>query len=293
MNETRILVTFASWEDRFRLGVLQECERRHPTRVLQYYLNGFAERTQANRLTIQQFCQKQNIEFFEKELKLESPWDNWRILNSSFQQWVSKGSRVTVDFSTMPREYVWETFWLLDLLKATTDFIYNCPERYGDEWLSRDPERPRLVYKMSGIAKPGLRTALIVIAGYDIERTEQLVNFFEPAITLLGLQSGNADVQNADKMRQQRAKFERNQAVRLFPLDAFGPDQGQTSIESQVLPLLERHNVIMSSLGPKPSAVALYRIQRANEEIGLAYAPSKEFSPDYSRGIGRTITGTL
>jgi hypothetical protein len=53
----------------------------------------------------------------------------------------------------MPRENIWTLFfWLLDMQKARTQYVYHRALGYGD-WLSRDPQRPRLVYKLSGLAR--------------------------------------------------------------------------------------------------------------------------------------------
>ena len=48
---------------------------------------------------------------------------------------------------------------------------------------------------------------------------------------------------------------------------------------------------VMSSLGPKLTSVALYQIHRQYPQIALVYAPSGEYNPNYSKGIGDTITG--
>ncbi len=53
------------------------------------------------------------------------------------------------------------------------------------------------------------------------------------------------------------------------------------------------YNVIMSSLGPKLTAITLYKLHRENEARGLVYAPSNEFSLEYSSGIGPCFEGTL
>ena len=183
-------------------------------------------------------------------------------------------------------------FKTLDLRKSCIQYVYHRPESYG-EWLSRDPEKPRLVYKMSGFARLGARTVLLVLAGYDTDRTQQLITFFEPAVTLLGLQKQNQDKANSERMQRLRERFDRDDSTKLFELDAFAPDHGQLVIESQMKEFLESHNIIMSSLGPKLSAVSLYRIYRKHTEIGLAYAPSCEFNRSYSKGMGEAIEGIV
>jgi len=49
----------------------------------------------------------------------------------------------------------------------------------------------------------------------------------------------------------------------------------------------------MASLGPKLSAVALYRLHKKYPQTGLVYAPAKEFNPQYSYGITESIIGEL
>ena len=79
----------------------------------------------------------------------------------------------------------------------------------------------------------------------------------------------------------------------MFELDSYNGDHGFINILSLVTPLLKDHNVVMSSLGPKPSAIALYQIHQRFPMIGLAYAPSREFNPEYSAGIGESIWGSI
>ena len=126
-----------------------------------------------------------------------------------------------------------------------------------------------------------------------MERTQQLITFYEPSVALIGLQKDSVDPMNAEQMKRHREKFGENSRVRFFETDAYADDQGQRDIEGAISEVREAHNVILSSLGPKLSAVAMYRMQRTDPRLALAYAPSKEFSRDYSIGIGEMLEGTL
>lgn len=193
----------------------------------------------------------------------------------------------------MPRDVIWELFWLLEWRGIGADYVYHRPQAYDKEWLSRDPERPRLVYKLSGLSKLGAKTTLVVSAGYDLERTRQLRRFFEPEITLIGLQAVEGDGQNDKQMVRCREYFRAAPRVHLFELNAYGEDHGQAAIEASLAKYSGSNNIIMSSLGPKLSAIAMYRIQKARPEIALAYAPSREFNREYSKGTGAVYHGRL
>ena len=78
-----------------------------------------------------------------------------------------------------------------------------------------------------------------------------------------------------------------------FELDAFAEDQGMGAIQEKLKQVDSSYNVIMSSLGPKLTAITLYRLQRQKQERGLVYAPSNQFSREYSNGIGPRFEGTL
>ena len=94
----------------------------------------------------------------------------------------------------MPRDVIWQTLWLLKRCSSEIRVVYHRPKGYGD-WLSRDPRRPRLVFKMSGISAIGKRTALVITAGYDFDRVRHLIDFYEPAFVCLALQRDSVDPQ--------------------------------------------------------------------------------------------------
>ena len=293
MTSAPILITYASWEDRFREGSLRLIREHTPQKVLMYFFDGYVDMSKENRKKVAEFCQARRIRLLDRELRVTDKASdsvaNWKTLRDTILENIPEKSEVIVDFSTMPREVIWTLFWLLDLRQTVIHYVYHRPQDYG-EWLSRDPQRPRLVYKMSGLSKLGARTVLMVLAGYDVDRVRQLRLFFEPAVTLLGLQEPDRDTA---RMEQHGKRFGSDPTVELFKLNAFAEDHGQSAVEAQVKPHIASHNVIMSSLGPKLSAVSLYRIHRMYPEIGLAYAPSREFNKEYSTGIGEAIKGIL
>jgi hypothetical protein len=292
MSDCPLLVTFASWEERFLEGFKRDIDAWRPANAMMYYLDEFAEMSKANREKVAEVCNTRNIELTPRLLRVKEPAENWKKLRDNMTAEAGAGLNVVVDCSTMPREFIWTIFWLLDLVKARTQYVYHRAVDYG-EWLSRDPQRPRLVYKLSGIAKLSARTVLAVVAGYDVDRIQQLVRFYEPEHTIIARQMHDPAGAASGRLEKIKQRFEAASNVQWLEVDAFGPDHGQAVIVEQVKPYLDSHNIIMSSLGPKVSAVALYRIQRDHRQVGLAYAPSRDFNKEYSSGIGDAIKGTL
>ena len=289
-----LLIAFASWEDRFDLGFGRDLERVGIRNALVFYFGGdYEARTREKRDTVEAICRAGNIECTLRRLNADGPASNWRIVLQAVDEAAQKSERVLVDISTMPREIIWYVLWRADGQFKRIDYVYHTPGSYGSGWLSRDPLVPRLVYKLSGEALPSKKTALLVTAGFDLERAKRLIYWCEPSVLLVGLQSESRFRRNIEAMNDCRERLQKEHDCIVFELDAYAADRGLAAVERQLEALGGRYNVIMSSLGPKLTAISLYQIQRTAKEFGLVYAPSTQFSEDYSEGIGDGFRGEL
>lgn len=287
-----IILAFASWEERFRDGIPRLVLDDGASEVVMFYFDAYADRTRENRRIVGEACGVSGAIVQEFELEIEDPVASWRIVRDVVRALPAGGRSVVVDISTMPREVIWWSFWCLRVLGQPINYAYFRPASYGT-WLSRDPGRPRLVFRMSGIADIGVRSVLVLLSGYDVERSLQLVRFFEPESVLLGLQSEGSGAVSERRMVSQTARLSAETNVETFVVDAFAGDHGEAEIERHLRKSVGSRNVIMASLGPKLSAVAMFRLHCRLQEVGLAYAPSREFNTDYSRGIGKCVRGTI
>lgn len=296
MNNSNLLVTFASWEDRFRIGFERNLEKIGLRKVLVFYFGSYASRTQANRDEIEKTCKAECIEYIPVELNIDEPADNWRKVLESIERVIEECRGTLIDISTMPREIIWYVLWQVEQNSTSARYVYHRPSNYGSEWLSRDPRAPRLVYKLSGIAAPSAKTALLVTVGFDPSRAERLISRYEPAKLMLGIQHPSSFPQNEKAVKTYTEiidKYKKEYDCERFELDAFTEDRGMSAIQDVLDQLGSSYNIIMSSLGPKPTAITLYKLQRKRPEIGLVYAPSNQFNEKYSSGIGRCFEGTL
>ena len=78
-----------------------------------------------------------------------------------------------------------------------------------------------------------------------------------------------------------------------FGIDAFAKDHGYLAFEELLQEVVSEYNVILGSLGPKLSAVALYRIRQRWPQIALVFAPANEFNMGYLHGIRSSFEGRL
>ena len=149
----------------------------------------------------------------------------------------------------------------------------------------------RLVFKLSGELKLGCPTALVAVTGFDADRCLQAIDFYEPVRVLLARQGGT---QYDNNNRNIGATFTSGNVLHdHIEIDAFSRDHGYTTLRNDVAKLARNHNVILCSFGPKPSGIALFRLQREYPQTALAYIGCKEYNHDYSTGLGDVIEGTL
>ena len=294
MMQARVLLTVASWEDRFRLGLYRHLQELKLSGLLMFYYTEYEQWTRAGREKAEHLCRERGISCEQVRISFDDPVQTWRIINEAISR--QEGQDAVLDCTTMPRETLWTCLELLRRQNAAVEYSYYSPKSYDPEWLSRDPGRPRLVYRLSGIAAIGRPTCLVIATGFDPERTRQLMWYYEPRIILIGFQSGERfgnREHNIDRHKEALRGEYREFNVMEFHVDAYSRDHGEASIKVQLSPFLETHNIVMTSLGPKLGAIALFRLHVTLPAIGLAYAPSHEFNENYSSGMAELYRGMI
>lgn len=194
---------------------------------------------------------------------------------------------ILIDISTIPREMIWSLLTFLKEQNVNIKLIYHKPVSYDKNWLCRDFEKPILQLGHSGISKFGAKTALIIITGFDFERTKQLINHFEPDIVYLCIQEGD-QFENTKRNVENHKLFSNQDQIIFIEIDSYNIDLGSTIIIS-IIENLEEYNIIISSQGPKLSSIIAYNAFLKYPNIGLTYVPSKEININYSKGLKETI----
>ena len=296
MNQIDSLITTASWERRFETGTEKVIQTYRPRQILMFYYSEYIEWTRSSQESLKALCDQSQIIFIPVEISFANPVESWNEINSQIGGFQGDSQNVLVDITTMPRETIWTIFFLLRTTAAKIQYIYHQPVKYNTDWLSRDPGRPRLVFKLSGVASLGKPTALVITTGFDPERTRQLMRFFEPRTVFLGIQTGDQfdnQSQNAEWHHKELQSEYQEFTVNEFDIDAYTSDHGGEAVRQIIASSNEKYNMIMSSLGPKLTSVSLFRVHEEFPETALAYAPSGDFNRNYSTGIKESISGDL
>jgi hypothetical protein len=293
-------ISVASWEDRFAKGVERVLGDWSIDSILLFQYSDWKEWSEEPLSVAEGFCQRARVSCQTMELDNSPTINAWHAIEQQIRSSVAPGEKVLVDITTMPRETIWVIFHFLMALPADVYYVYHEPGFYASDWVSKDPGKPRLVYQMSGEAELGKKAVLLVATGFDWNRTAQLMWTFEPDVTLLALQEGDQfENQSLNvKMHEDLTSnlgdsVDSRYDIKLFGINAYEEDRGRAALLKAIQPYLNDSTIIMSSLGPKLSAVALFEIQKAHAGTGLVYAPAGLYNRDYSKDIGSSHYGHL
>lgn len=290
--ENNILFICPSWEDRSLLGFKQDCDDVKISTVIalrkEHPINGFEISDCIDK--INSICTQQSIVYKEVIWK-DDPSENGEQLNSCIKK-LNSNEFVHIDITTMPRDIIWTLLFFLNQRSNHVKIRYYQPESYHNTWLSKEPFSPRLLLKHSGIIEFGKPQCVVIITGYDEERTRQIVSKFEPQKVVLCIQKGE---QFSNTNRNESSRHElicKNVGVldvSSVEIDCYGDGFGEQTINN-VISSLSDFNIIISSFGPKPSAIGVYMAFQKHPEVALCYVPCKEYNKDYCKGIGTLYT---
>jgi hypothetical protein len=290
MRKYDLIISVAGWEDRFSAGLCRDMNRVSASRILLFVFNEYSQITVEKRDVVEKEALSLKVKYEEVNVERE-PLELWKMIQESFSESL-RGKSVLLNLSTMPREVIWWTCLRLEALECRISYSYYKPDRYAS-WLTLDTRQPRLLYQLSGLSSLGRPTCLLLLTGFDVDRAMHIIEYFEPVRVILGIQVGNQFENEARNIQKIRVLQERRREVLSFQLDAMSEDRGFAAMESAILQIHSDYNIIGASLGPKVSAIALYKLQRKYREIALAYAPSSQFNTEYSIGIGDMLEGNL
>ncbi|MDR1896192.1 MAG: hypothetical protein LBR10_05325 [Prevotellaceae bacterium] len=279
MND--ILIIFPSWEERSFLGFQKDIEKyQNLNKVFLFRFEKSAHPSETHKRIseIKNACLIKNI--VSEDLSIpNTEVEKWRTLEN-FARNLDANTTIYIDITTMPRSIIWTLFFFFKQRFQQATVLYYKPREYSNEWLSKDPGIPQLLFKHSGIVEFGKPTTLFVLTGYDEDRVIQLVNYYEPQNVIVG-------------ECNQRSSCEYGIKPEVFNIDEYDATWGYDIIESKIKNILESSNLIVASLGPKTGAISVYQCFMKYPQIALAYVPCKEFNIDYCSGIGEEFIKTI
>ncbi|WGQ15033.1 hypothetical protein [Sphingobacterium faecium] len=288
-----ILLIFPDWEERSSLGFISNLKNVSYDRICIFkFTNGsYLEETELQIDKIKKAFSRASdlVEVELSNIQNQSSVYIWNEITEFFLGLKSEQYNLYLDISTMPRELIWMFLSNSKNYVPYVNIIYHLPQSYSDEWLSRDPLNPRLLFQHSGIFDLGKKSALIIVTGFDNTRVKQIINFYEANDVYLIVPSGN---QFENETRNDVNFCDKVGVKNILRIDAY-KDLELLEVRSTIKELLSTHNVILTSLGPKITAISLYNVFCEFPEVALSYVPCKTYNLNYSSGYSKSIINKI
>lgn len=283
-----VLVLCPNWEDRSWLGFKSDCEELNLNRIIAIKKYNLTNESLINSSIkqVRDYCFSNQINYSEFEWS-DDPVNIYELINSLIDD-ISNEDIFHLDITTMPRDIIWTLLFAFNQCNNHVNIRYYQPESYDGNWLSKEPFSPRLLLKHSGLIELGKQTCVVIITGFDLDRTKLIVSKFEPQKVILCSQTGsqhNNETRNSKSIHEKVCRDIGITDVEHEEIDSYADDFGQKAISRIIERLTPTYNVILTSLGPKPSAVAAYLTYIEYPMIALCYVPCREYNKDYSKGI--------
>lgn len=286
------IICVLGWEQRFPLGmeILLQKHEINTIILISFIDYKSMKGIDENKAIIENLCVKNDIKILPIELDYSDSIGNWKKLDTFFVDNNLRGE-VLINTTTFPRETIWTLMFFLKKKLNHIHFAYFKPLEYDENWLTRNHKNPRLLFKHSGVFNLNKQLVLFIITGFDENRLEAMIEFYEPNKVVLLCQDGK-QFNNLERNKG----LNENNSIKLEKIifNSYNIIEATETLNN-LTKKYKDFNIIISSQGPKTSALSTYKSYlMSDNRIALAYVPAKDFSHKYSIGIDKEyIEGKL
>lgn len=285
--DTEVFICCASFEQRC-LSIAQKVDASVIERAIICSFDDKCPSVENNRNSLCDF-------FGEKgtvvTLKKDSPLENYDKLYDVLKS--LEGLKTIIDISTFTREMFLICFQLFKQLEFNREQIRICynpssvysnitnSDDFDKMWLSKGVNEIRSILGFSGSPSAIKKNLLIVLAGFETERAQILIDNFEPAVLYLG--KVPADFSNS-------VELSKINDVNVSRLLAAYPDAFQFEFScvdlgltiDQITEIIEQnqeqYNIIISPMNNKVSTLAVASIAFKYPDIQICYASANMYN---------------
>lgn len=284
-------ITSASYEERC-LKVADEIKKINPT-------NSIVCCNTANDYNKENLAYLKNLfgyTFTLLELQADNPSsNNDNLLVKIISIATQNPKLIVVDITTFTHETLLILFRLLTLiLPAATavKFVYLEASEYSwniqkdeDKWLSKGIGEIRSIIGYPGLFNPSKGTHLIVLVGFEADRTIKLIEKYDSTIVSLGLGvKKSANPTNKSIIELARRKHQELVTqfphVQVFDFCLESPDETREAIEKQIA-LHPNNNVIVATMNNKVSTIGAGMLGIDKFEIQLCYVKANQYNTGF------------
>ncbi len=208
---------------------------------------------------------------------------------------LSEQPAITLDTTTFNREALLTSLAILraQFAGAEIRLLYVSPQDHG-EWLSRGFRCIRNIMGFAGIQQPSRKTVLVVLSGFEPERTTKIIEEYEPSRLLIGIGDPPTDKKFLERNQAEQELILARQDIADFRFPANSITDCRDCLEGIITPYLSECNVVIAPMSTKLSSVASFLVAEAHPEIQLTYCVPGEYNvSDYSKGASSLFVDSI
>lgn len=236
---------------------------------------------------------KDHIKILKKiELPKNNSIETFDIIYNSIyqlidQNFTSDKLNIVVDVTTFTREVLLILIKILSFehfyCKLNINLIYTPAESYPCEWLTKGVREIRSIFGYSGMNYPSKRLLLVVLNGFETERTEEILNTFEANKILLGkpskAESINVELNNISNKKFDFIKSKYSSSLLAeFEFSCLEINKTINELEKIIQKYSSEYNIVISPLNNKVSTLACAIVAIKNEDIQICYASANQYN---------------
>lgn len=244
-----------------------------------------------------------NLEKIQKEITntrivsypKNKPLDTFDIFYLELQKISIKSAKksinVVIDVSTFTREVLLILVKVVSLQQFSNfdvKIVYTPNEAYSSEdqtaWMTKGIREIRSIIGYSGLHSPSKKLMLLILNGFEEERTEQIIESFEPSKLVIGKPNAsdsinyNLNVISCEKFNHIKSKYQY-----LVPQEfEFSCTDIDITINelNRIIEDNSDYNIVISPLNNKISTVAAAIVGIKNDDVQICYASANQYNID-------------
>lgn len=233
--------------------------------------------------------QKSNLDTIV--FKKHDPLRNFDLLHSTFSTIkFPESPDILIDITSFTRENLLILLRYIQISFASSlNLVTLCysPSSHYPNWLSKGVNQIRSILGYAGDFSPLKKLLLVVLTGFEYERSQILIDNYEPAKLLLGratskhsITEGLAEI-NEDHYKR---LMMRNLFATEFEFSCIDINKTKEIILSIAKRYEEDYNVIIAPMNNKLSTLAVAFAAMENQNIQICYASTNQYNIEEKHG---------
>jgi hypothetical protein len=285
-----VFICSSSFEERCLSIPEQAAKLNIPSNIV-FFVSDLDNKIDLNGTRLQSILGKSTKKY---PLLINEPAKSLKVMNSALDEVLNneKQQNLLLDITTFTHEGLLILFKLLHIrLKRNDKLIlcYNGAKEYSynetvleRKWLSKGVNTIRSILGYPGLLDPSKKNHLVVLFGFESERTKRLIDMFEYDLVSLAFGSKGASI---TKLHQQLNETRHENMLRYYP-DAKKFEMSLINAEETKTKLLlyikqfPGYNTVVVPMNNKISSIGAALAAINNPEIQLCYVTANQYNID-------------